>query len=66
MSATVCKEDIFLLKKILKDKEFYPPVEECDESQRLRKLTKAGYIKWCPYPEEFYIITPLGIEKSVG
>ena len=62
MTATINKKDIELLKKIIEDKEFYPPVGECDESQRLRKLAKEGYIRWCPYPEEFYIVTPSGLE----
>lgn len=28
----------------------------------LRALAREEYIHWCPYPEEFYIIRPRGIE----
>lgn len=28
----------------------------------LRALAREEYIHWCPYPEEFYIIRPRGVE----
>lgn len=48
-----------LLRKVLDVGEYYPPLTSAD-SERLRTLARAGMIHWCPYPEEFYIITPVG------
>ncbi len=52
-----------LLCEIKGAKEFYVPLQnEKAFDNHLRALAKLGLIRWCPYPEEFYIVTPRGAE----
>jgi hypothetical protein len=60
MKNTYNEYEIQLLKEVVEQKEFYPTLSESGESTTLRKLANLKLVKWCPYPEEFYIITPEG------
>ncbi|UCH92558.1 MAG: hypothetical protein JSV88_19990 [Candidatus Aminicenantes bacterium] len=55
-----------LLQKIAQEDQYTIPLspewEKSDESRLLRKMASLGIIHWCPYPEEFYILWPLGKE----
>ena len=55
-----------LLRKVKEEKEFYVPLHNLHnqdaEDENLRFLSKLGLIHWCPYPDEFYILTPKGME----
>ncbi|WP_329427383.1 hypothetical protein OG339_44755 [Streptosporangium sp. NBC_01495] len=59
-------EMLALLNDIYNQVDYYIPLnlgraDPC--SDRLKFLVSLGYIRWCPYPEEFYKITPQGIER---
>ncbi len=52
--------EIQLLNDILEQKEFYTTLSKSEESDVLKKLANLKLVKWCSYPEEFYIVTPEG------
>jgi hypothetical protein len=60
MNTRLGKKEITLLGTVSAEGEFYPSLTEDEESRLLRSLAEKGFIKWCRYPEEFYIITVLG------
>lgn len=60
MKNTYTEFEIQLLKDILEQKEFYTTLSKSKESDTLKKLANLKLVKWCSYPEEFYIITPEG------
>lgn len=69
MDIKLDSKGIKLLTEVKKAKEFYPSLIEDEESALLRRLARFGLIRWCPYPEEFYVITALGkkfIEEKIN
>jgi hypothetical protein len=51
-----------LLADVNRDDPYYygPLSPEAHESMMLRKLESLGYIRYCPYPEEFWVMLPEG------
>ena len=47
-----------LLTKIEIEDNYY--VIPGPEEPLLRRLAAAAFIRWCPYPEEFYVLQPDG------
>jgi len=56
------EEQLMKTLRIVKNEaKYYPSLNPEDpEAHCLRALAKRGLIHWCPYPEEFYKITPKG------
>lgn len=45
-----------LLARVVAEKTYYPRLDPSDpEGPLLRRLAALGLIRWCPYPDEFYI-----------
>ena len=40
--------------------------DDAQEENLYRLLAQRGLIRWCPYPEEFYVVTPEGRSNLAG
>lgn len=50
-----------LLRAVAEADEYHVGFAEGSaESRKLRNMAGADLIRWCPYPEECYILTPYG------
>ena len=59
------------LLRLLADVEhagfFYEPLSpQPTQFRQLRDLAALGYIRYCPYPEEFWIMLPAGRDALFG
>ena len=55
-----------VLGQVAAQSEYYIPLSlprEDPLSVALKTLAHRGYIHWCPYPEEFYIVYPAGLAE---
>ena len=66
-STVLDDELIGLLDTVEKEDPYYEPsLPKSLEYERLCKLESLGYIRYCPYPEDFWVILPAGREILLG
>lgn len=54
------------LRAVASQTEYYIPLRLAPDdplSVALKTLARKGYIHWCPYPEEFYIVRAPGVAE---
>src|SRR4051812_5216311 len=49
-----------LLRLIETEQEYYPQRADLDSARILRRMAELKLIRWCPYPDEFYVLQPSG------
>ena len=59
---TIIDSELFeLLARVDYEDNYYAPLsKETPEYQLLSKLENLRFVRYCPYPEEFWVILPSG------